>query len=414
MERINRLKSSIVNNQETYFLFITLFGYILSDINPFELKKLSLAANLLLRGFVFILSICFIIKNFEIIKKRKIVIASFLLFFSFYIMKVNYTLQNFPFNNNVLPALRNVLYYFVLIIVPLPVVAILSLDYKKIDFKRFYRTVFSFLFVILTINFLFIGKENGNRNGIFNAYYIITGYYGLSLVVMSLFSYLFLKEKSKIYLIGLILGFIPMFISAARSPVLAFFLIILLFILLKNKRKYWIYSGIAAVLFAVSFFIIYKSGIGDNIIFFKRINAAIFERNASGRSYYLNKGIDIFINNPLIGGRILFEDGMYPHNLFVDILMSTGVLGMIVFIIYFKFVVKSFIKVLKNIYKYKESGILAFFFFQYFILTQTSGNTYSSFEFWYFGAAIIGLGYINLTNEEIKSNDSRGYATGDH
>lgn len=414
MERINHLKSSIVNNQETYFLFITLFGYILSDINPFELKKLSVAANLLLRGFVFILSVYFIIKNFEIIKKRKSVIISFLLFFSFYIMKVYYTLQNFPFNDNVLPALRNVLYYFVLIIVPLPVVAILSLDYKKIDFKRFYKTVFSFLFVILSVNFLFIGKENGNRNGIFNAYYIITGYYGLSLVVMSLFSYLFLKEKSKIYLIGLLLGFTPMFVSAARSPVLAFFLIVFLFILLKNNRKYWIYSGIAVVLFAVSFFIIYKSGIGDNIVFFKRINAAIFENNASGRSYYLNKGIDVFTNNPWFGGRVLFEDGMYSHNLFVDILMSTGLLGIILFIIYFKFVVKIFIKVLKNIYKYKESGILVFFFLQYLVLVQTSGCTYASFEFWYFGAAIIGLGYINLTNEEIKSNDSRGYATGDH
>jgi O-antigen ligase len=116
----------------------------------------------------------------------------------------------------------------------------------------------------------------------------------------------------------------------------------------------------------------------------------------------------------LFGGRVVFEDGMYPHNLFVDILMSTGLVGMILFIIYFKFVVQSFIKVLKNIKKYKESGILAFFFLQYFILVQTSGNIYSSFEFWYFGAVIIGLGYINLTNEEIKSNDSRGNTTGDH
>lgn len=414
MERINRLKSSIVNNQETYFLFITLFGYILSDINPFELKKLSLAANLLLRGFVFILSIYFIIKNFEIIKKRKIVILSFLFFFSFYLIKLNYTLHNFTFNSNVFQSLKYSFYYFGLIIILLPVVALLGLDYEKIDFKKFYKIIFSFLLIILAINFLFIGKENGNRNGIFNAYYIVTGYYGLTLIIISLFGYLFLEKKNKIYLLGIILGCVPMFVSAARSPVLALFLILLIFIILRNSKKYWFYLCMTCILSITTLFIIYKSGIGENIVFFKRINAAIFERNASGRSYYLNKGIDIFNNNPLLGGRALFEDGMYSHNLFVDILMSTGMLGMILFIIYFKFVVQSFIKVLKNIYKYKEGGILAFFFFQYFILSQTSGNIYSSFEFWYFGAAIIGLGYINLTNEEIKSNDRRGYATGDH
>lgn len=88
--------------------------------------------------------------------------------------------------------------------------------------------------------------------------------------------------------------------------------------------------------------------------------------------------------------------------------MSTGLLGMVLFIIYFKFVIRSFFKVLKNIYQYKESGILIFFFLQYLILAQTSGSLYLSFELWYFGAAVIGLGYINFTNEEIKSNNRRG------
>ncbi|WP_170828470.1 O-antigen ligase family protein [Chryseobacterium soldanellicola] len=296
----------------------------------------------------------------------------------------------------------------------MPVIALLSLDYQKVDFKQFCKIVLWFFLIILTINVLFIKKLGGNRSGIFRSYYILTGHYGLSSVLVGLFSYLFLKKKQKIYLLAIILGAIPMFFSAARSPVLALFVVFLVFLILKNEKKYWAYSLITVILSIILLFVIYKSGLGDNIVFFKRINEAIFERDASGRSYYLNKGIDIFINNPWLGGRVLFEDGMYPHNLFVDVLMSTGLVGMILFIIYFKFVAQSFIKVLKNNKKYKEGGILAFFFLQYFILAQTSGNIYSSFEFWYFGAAVIGLGYINLTNEEIKSSDSRGYTAGDH
>ncbi|ANF51554.1 hypothetical protein A0O34_14035 [Chryseobacterium glaciei] len=414
MERINRLKSSIVNKKETYFLFITLFGYILAYIDPFELEVLPHFTNLLLRGGIFISSIYFIAKNFEIVKERKYVIIYFLLFYIFYIIKVIYSFQNFYFIPKTFQGFKESFYYFGLIVIPLPVLALLSLNYQKVDFKKFYRIVFYFFLIILGINLLFIGKPNGNRSGIFRSYYILTGHYGLSLVFISLFSYLFLNKNKKIYLLGIVLGCVPMFVSAARSPVLTFFLILLVFFILINKRKYWFYLSIGVILSIFSLFVIYINGLGDDIVFFKRINAAIFQQNGSGRSYYLNKGIDIFINNPWFGGRVLFEDGTYPHNLFVDVLMSTGVLGMILFIIYFKFVIQNFIKILKNIYKYKERGILAFFFFQYFILIQTSGNIYSSFEFWYFGAAIIGLGYINLTNEEIKSSNSCGNTTGNY
>jgi len=414
MDRINNLKSLIFDKKETYFLFITLFGYILAYIDPFEVKNIPHFINLSLRGVILISSIFFIIKNIEIVKERKLAIISFLVFYGFYLIKTFYTFQNFYFIPSTFQEFKNSFYYFGLIVIPLPVVALLSLDYQKVDFKKFYKIVFWFFLIIMGINSLFLEKLGYNRSGIFRSYYILTGHYGLSLVLVSLFSYLFLKEREIKYIFGIILGGIPIFFSAARSPVLALFLIFLVFLILKNKRKYWIYLLITVVLSIVSLFIMYKSGLGENIVFFKRINEAIFERNASGRAYYLNKGIDIFINNPLFGGRVVFEDGMYPHNLFVDILMSTGLVGMILFIIYFKFVVQSFIKVLKNIKKYKESGILAFFFLQYFILVQTSGNIYSSFEFWYFGAVIIGLGYINLTNEEIKSNDSRGNTTGDH
>ncbi|WP_228384062.1 O-antigen ligase family protein [Chryseobacterium sp. JM1] len=223
-----------------------------------------------------------------------------------------------------------------------------------------------------------------------------------------------MKTKNYVYLLGILLGLFPMFMSSARSPVLALATVILLFIVIKNSRRYWMYFGLSLILSVIGLFVIYKSGFKNDILFFRRLNEAVFEGKASGRSYFLNKGIEEFTNNPLWGGRILFEDGMYAHNLFVDILMSTGLIGLFLLICYYKYVAKGFIKILKNIEAYKESGMIAFFFMQYFVLAQTSGSLYSSFELWYFSAVIIGLSYINLKNEKIKSNDSRGYATGNY
>jgi hypothetical protein len=419
MERINHLKSLVIKDQEVYFLVIALFGYILAYIDPYSSKGFPQYINFFIRGILLIFSIYFIIRNFAIIKKRKFVIGSFLAFFLFYLFKLYQTIPSINLPADPFLTLKNSIYYFGFVIIPLPVVVLLSLDYQKVSFKKFLNIIFWSLLIIFGVNFLytnfiFESYTSNGRSGIFRSYYILVGHYGLSMVIISLYNYLFLENKGYVYVLGILLGLFPIYVSAARSPVLALLLILFIFLILINKRKYWIYFFVILFISFLILFIIYKSGMADNLIFFKRINAAIFERNASGRSYYLNKGIGTFFSHPVFGGNALFPDGMYSHNLFVDILMSTGLLGMVLFIIYFKFVAQSFFKILKHIDRYKEGGIIAFFFLQYFILAQTSGNLYSSFECWYFGAAVIGLGYINFTNEEIKSNDSRGNATGNH
>ncbi|PIF47074.1 O-antigen ligase-like membrane protein [Chryseobacterium sp. 52] len=416
MNKIINLKALSDNNLETYFLVITLFGYIFGYVDPYASDVIPHIFNLLIRGTVLLLSLYFIFRNFKIIKQRSWAVAIFLLFYFLYQIKAVCTFSNYYFVPDGFQILKNDFYYYGLIIIPLPVVALLSIDYEKINFKLFYKIIFWFLFIILGINFLhsviLVKLQKGA--GIFRSYYILTGHYGLSLVLIGLYNFLFLKTKNYMYLLGILLGLFPMFISSARSPILALVIILLLFMILKNSKQYWMYFCSSLFISIIGLFIIYKSGFKNNILFFRRLNEAVFEGKASGRSYFLNKGIDEFTNNPWWGGRILFEDGTYAHNLFVDILMSTGLIGLFLFISYYVFVTKGFIKILKNIGTYKESGIIAFFFVQYFVLAQTSGSLYSSFELWYFSAAIIGLSYINFKNEKIKSNDSRGNATGNY
>jgi len=413
MEQAIRLKYLITRHQEMYFLAFALFGYMLIYIDPYDSKIFPPYINVLVRGILFILSLYFIIKNFLILKNRKNIALAFILFFLFHFFKLYITLPSIALDSNAFSNLKNSVYYYGLIVIPVPVIAILTLNYQTIDFNKFSQTIFWFLLILLGINFvhtnfIFEDYNSNGRGGIFRSYYIFVGHYGLSLVVLSLYMYLFLRRKGYQYILGILIGVFPIYVSAARSPILALLIILSIFLILINKKKYWICFFCLLLLSLVVLYFIYKSKIGEDLIFFKRLNDAIFENNASGRSFYLNQGIEVFIKHPFLGGNALFKDGMYPHNLFVEILMSTGLLGMALFIIYFKFVAESFFKILKNIYKYKESGILIFFFLQYFILAQTSGSLYSSFEFWYFGAAVIGLGYINFTNEETKSNNRRG------
>ncbi|MDR6158508.1 O-antigen ligase [Chryseobacterium sp. SLBN-27] len=413
MEKIGRLKYSILRHQEMYFLMFALFGYIFGYLDPYYSDSYPHYINFLTRAILLLFSFYFIIKNADNLRKRKVIIAAFSFFFLFYLFKLYRTIPSVTLSSEALQNLKSSIYYFGFVVIPIPVVALLSLDYQKIDFRKFFKGIFWFYFTLLLINFIhtnfvFDSYASNGRSGIFRLYYITVGHYGLSLLIMSLYSLFFLKIKGIQYALGLLLGLFPMYVSAARSPILALLAVLLIFIIVCNKRKYWLYFFGLLLLSLIALYFIYKSKIGEEFIFFKRLNEAIFEKNASGRSFYLNKGLDIFTHHPFLGGYALFNDGSYSHNIFVDILMSTGLLGMALFIIYFKFVVKSFFKVLRNIYKYKESGILIFFFLQYFILAQTSGSLYSSFEFWYFGAAVIGLGYINFTNEEIKSNNRRG------
>lgn len=412
MEKIQSLKYSLIRNQEMYFLIFALFGYIFGYIDPYNSSGYPHYINAFIRAALFVISVYFIGKNISIIKERKVLVAAFVTFFSFYLFKLYHTIPDLNLPADALQKLKYSIYYFGFVVIPVPVVALLSLNYEKIDFKKFFRIVFWLYFILLAINFIhthfiFDNYSSNGRSGIFRLYYITVGHYGLSLVIMALYSFLILKIKGFQYIIAVFLGLFPMYVAAARSPVLALVIILFVFLMLLNKRKYWISFFSLILLSFLALYFIYQSKIAEDFIFFKRLNAAIFENNASGRAFYLNSGIEIFREHPLIGGNALLSDGAYSHNIFIDILMSTGLLGMVLFIIYFKFVIRSFFKVLKNIYKYKESGILIFFFLQYLILAQTSGSLYLSFELWYFGAAVIGLGYINFTNEEIKSNNRR-------
>ncbi|WP_312304227.1 O-antigen ligase family protein [Chryseobacterium sp.] len=251
--------------------------------------------------------------------------------------------------------------------------------------------------------------EFEKSSGIFAGYYISTGHYGLSLLIISVFYCFQSPQKLLKPILGILIGVFTIFSASARSPILAAFIIILITLLYLNKLKYWIALLSFVLLFIVSIYILKQSSVAD-FEFIRRMYDAIFEGNGYGRVYYLTKGWDVFKNNIPFGGRILFEDGLYPHNIFIEVLMSMGVVGLVLFFLYFKDVWKFKLKYVTNNIYYLP---FILFFIQYFVLVLTSYNIFANLEFWTFSAVFISI-ILFCNDEEIKSNDRRRNATGDH
>ena len=245
-------------------------------------------------------------------------------------------------------------------------------------------------------------KSFNKTSGIFAVYYISSGHFGASLVILASYFLVFRSDEKilshKVLLAGVFLGLFAIYISAARSPLLAIFLVWAYFLILKNKIKYILFFLI--FLLFVAFFIYFSRNILHiESAFVERNYLFIFEGNTSGREPYFNRAIAIFKVNPLIGGRVLYEDGMYPHNIFLELLMSGGLLLLVLFCSFFFYLIKR----IKCYFNFSDSNfyIIPLFslWFQYFILAQTSYNIHSNPEFWYFSSVIMGI-TTNFYNEK--------------
>lgn len=401
----------IVKKVNIGFIFFLTFGYIFfySFARPFLISNDFFSIPFRVVFFFFSLYILYI--NFENLKKRKLTILFVALFWIFYLCKAIYSFKNDIF----LPKVINdeyKIYVRIFCLNLIPYIAVLSINFSKEIATKLNGLVFNFLLIVLGFSCLYtiiVYRAFEKSSGIFASYYISVGHYGLSLLILSVFHYFQSPKKLLKPILGTVIGLFTIFSSSARSPLLAIFIILLIILLYINKLKYWVVLIFFTLFFISSIYILKQTSFSD-FEFITRMYDAIFERNGYGRSYYLLKGWNVFKNNLPFGGRILFEDGMYPHNVFIEILMSMGVVGMILFFLYIKDFGKFRIRYIKKNICYFPFFL---FFIQYFVLVLTSYSIFANMEFWSFTAVIISI-ILFCYDEEIKSNDSRGYTTGNH
>lgn len=106
-----------------------------------------------------------------------------------------------------------------------------------------------------------------------------------------------------------------------------------------------------------------------------------------------------FRTNPVFGDSFINNVGQhYSHNIFMDVLMSVGVVGSIPFIIYLLAPFVYFIRLPSE--RKRSVSLLFVIFLAFLMLYMTSGGLFTAAEFWILSAALIGL-----SRKEMQKSD---------
>lgn len=403
------------NNIEIWFLLLIVTGYTVFSafVKPLGLEN-SLLFSIPYRVIVFFFSLFIIYRNFSFNKLRNVAVLAVLFFWLLYLLKTYISFNN-DFYNPIFAQKFFEIYVRIIAIAGIPSLALLFIDYRKKDISQVAKGFFYTLLVMLSINLVYalIMPHHSFLSYIFSIYYISYGHLGTSLVLISLFYLLFKPAEHSLYLVNfaLLLGIVTIIIAGARSPFLAFMVVIPYLLVLKRNMKLIITFLILLTLAIVAIYFLGKSQ-EYHIEFANRTYRWLFQGDNSLRTPLFERAIEIFKVNPIFGDRTHYEDGMYPHNIILELLMATGIVGFVLYII-------KFLPVLKNyqlfIWGSKNTFFILFFalFLQYLVLSATSYTLYSVPEFLYFSSIIIGIS-LNFKNEENESNDGRRNPAGNN
>ena len=208
----------------------------------------------------------------------------------------------------------------------------------------------------------------------------------LSLIVPYFKIYSDRKLLTKIYLIlNGILSLIIFSLGSTRGALIAFVLSILYYIISTKKSKL---KNIFIATLCTPIFIYIIELSGSNLL--TRTANSINEGDSSGRSSLWDAAVTEFKNYPIFGGRIEVS-GIHPHNIFLEVGMGMGTIGLILFLC---LLVSSIIKATQIKGDYKV--------FIYVIFINAISQHLFTGSFWGSILLFFSLGLMN-TNTKIKN-----------
>lgn len=335
-----------------YSVATSLFLPISSDVEgisrsvtvPYRIFQLSVAL------------ICIILNFNELFKNKPLTWKLFILFWIIYIMRMVYDLHISSDNYVIEKA------YFWALVLGTTISSIISISasYRYINIDKSLNFIFiGYVFVIffsLIFNqsILFnISDTRLSANIALNALEI--GYLCTSLIIITL--YHFFQQKSIIIkgvtIITAILCFIVLLKIGSRGPVASLIIVLLFWWYIKSNYKA-IFLGTTALLSVllsvfIDKIILFTSSFAP--VFAMRFSNTLFDGDSSGRDIFFDNSLDVFLNNPLIGKQFaFFYNGklIYSHNIFMDIAIGLGVIGLLLFCIIFFKNIKSIKYSIKN------------------------------------------------------------------
>ena len=193
--------------------------------------------------------------------------------------------------------------------------------------------------------------------------------------------------KVRVMMSGIMaLSLILVYLAASRGPIVSLFGTIAFAALVNRRAAISLSLGILAFIAAVIFSVVDLSGLATTL----RFDVAGSDVNSTSRLDYIAEAYDAFLQSPVYGR--VFElpiSGGWPHNYFVEVLMSTGLIGMAIFLV----------PVTRGLFEsariFKIGGSIgAVLFIQNILAGQFSGSMWAATNLW--------IGLMMLRGERLR------------
>jgi len=309
----------------------------------------------------------------------------------------------------------------------------LSIGYTKNHSEKFIKILFVLLLIYSLIYIYFFKDVIGMNIQELAEYHLrftlIGNPIGVGrifsvLVIISLIYFLHKKKIRIVFIIGLILGLLITLATNSRGPLVALLLTLFIYLYLFSGIKK---SRLLSITIAfVILFIILLSVLPKNFVsrytfgLSKEIHVSETEvkffSTSQEREMYLKQAIDYLSEHPerlLLGtgtGSFSYiskhiDDRLYPHNIFVEIILEFGILGLLLFIFPFIFLLIDFIQNKRTFTRVQFVNISIWISLTilFFINAQVSGDINDNRLLWFFMGGLIGLILFIMQNNTIRN-----------
>lgn len=269
-------------------------------------------------------------------------------------------------------------------VVLIPTIAFLRFPENK-EIEKAITTIYivSLMICVLALIENYQTEVNGfKRLAGFSGFHPISlGHIAVTNIILSL--YLFKTKFVKLMMPSILLSLTVLILSNSRGPWIS--LIVTITVLLGiNKSKLFAIGNkylshiIFLTLFTISVILIWSRTL-------ERVDYTI---NMGDQRLYLWKdSILQFLQHPISGNHIeLLNYKTYSHNLFVEALMVTGVVGFSCLVF---FIIKTFQSLVAILQSSAHHQIIGLLYVQYFIGAMFSGSIITNYILWYFSFLIL-------------------------
>ncbi|WP_316838251.1 O-antigen ligase family protein [Pedobacter nutrimenti] len=400
------------------FLFLS-FGYPIQASIPIFLHIPSTPINATFRGLYLFISIFLIVNSFKRSNKLPKGIKALIFFWILYGIRLIYDVSFRGIKLGDKDALY--IYSFAFGSCFFPMLAVI-LNAKYINLNSIYKKLYSIMALSNLLLLILIVYQNGSlslnlftsrisitggdNESVINT--IIIGLYGDLLFVLSVYSLLFLRFKNSLIKLLVIFfgltGLLNLIAAASRGPLVVMVLIVIYMVYFKYKivsrRADFLAKTIMISIITIFFVLI--TGFLDNLterftIFsrFEQFGQDLKSGEKEARSYEYSSAWDQFCDSPIFGDRFTTRlDSTYPHNIYLEVLMSLGIVGMALLL----FLHWEVFRRIKYIFKKKDYifFLLLIILLIIFLSSMTSGGIGFNPGLWLIFALFLSVKYKNV------------------